>query len=232
MRFTMIVGCVLCFAVGHSFPLAAIANENAELRESIVMIHAETVPKGIDRYFPAIVLESTNEKSILVSASWGAEPFPIPPTGKAIDSIHLLDSDEPVEIIDYDESLGIAIFQVNVPLKPWPASNFATPVKAGDVLEELVLSNKHYRERSVPVHRVKAVGVDYLRQTVDGTTVKVEGTLVFEGQTSGHPGTVFLQAGKLAAIYLNNALPRPLTRHALPAKELLERYKVLLAKRG
>jgi len=232
MRFTMITGCVLSLAVALTFPLAASADENAELRECIVMIHAETVPKGIDRYFPAIVVESTSEKSLLVSASWGAEPFPVPPAGKSIDVIHLINSNEPVEIIEFDESLGIAIFEVNVSLKPWPTDRFATSTKAGDELEELVLKNQHYRETSAPRHRVKAVGVDYLRQTIDGTPVKVEGTLIFEGQTSGRPGSVFLQDGNLAAIFLNNALPRPITGHALPAKKILERYKLLLAKRG
>ena len=120
---------------------------------------------------------------------------------------------------------------MGVPLKPWPEDRFAASIQVGDELEELVLQNEHYREPSAPRHLVKAVGVDYLRQTIGGAPMKVEGTLVFDDQTSGRPGTVFLQDGKLAAIFLNNALPRPLTRHALPAKELLERYKALLAKR-
>lgn len=118
-----------------------------------------------------------------------------------------------------------------MPLKPWPEDRFAASIKVGDELEELVLQNEHYRKTFASRHLVKAVGVDYLRQTIGGAPTKVEGTLVFEGQTSGRPGTVFLQDGKLAAIFLNNALPHALTRHALPATELLERYKALLDKR-
>lgn len=48
---------------------AADAEAPADLRQHLVMVHAETVPPGINKYFPAIVVAATESKSILVSAS-------------------------------------------------------------------------------------------------------------------------------------------------------------------
>lgn len=205
------------------------ADEPSNLGQHLVMIHAETVPPGINRYFPAIVVEARDSKSILVSASWGGEPFPIPPKGRAIDSIHLLDSKQPVEILKYDEKLGVAVFSVDIPLKPWPIDQLSTDLKVGDQLEELILENRHYKPVRANQHRVSATGVEFPYKTAAGTEIGVKGTIVFDDDTSGNPGTVLLKNGKLAAVFLNNSSANgSLKHHALPAGLLLARYRSLI----
>lgn len=207
----------------------AVAEEPADLRQHLVMVHAETVPPGINKYFPAIVVAATESKSILVSSSWGAAPFPIGAKGRAIDSIHLLGSDQPVEILKYDETDGVAVFSVDTPLKPWPIDQLPDEIKVGDHLEELVLENRHYKPRKNNRHRVTAIRTELPGKSTDGTEFKVKGTIVFEGDTSGHPGTVLLKNGKLAAVFLNNSSAGGSLKHyALPARLFLTRYRTLL----
>ena len=200
------------------------------LAKHVVLIHAESIPPGLNKVFPAIVFESNNGQSILVSCAWGAEPFPMPPNGKPLDSLHLLNSSEAVKVQAYDEALGVAVFSVNVPLQPWPNSLIADGVSLGEDLKELFLQDPGSVKR-LHSDRLQVSAIDKILRynTARGSKVEIEGTLIFEGQTACGPGAVFIREGKLAAIFLNNeSVGDQLVSHALPANLLVERYRALL----
>ena len=208
--------------------VSAVTADNGDMTKHVVMIHAETRPQGIEKFFPAIVLESTAKKSVLVSVAWGAEPFPIGPNGKAIDAIHLLDSKEPVEIVAFDEALGVAVFSVNIHLEPWPSKRIGIGPLPGEELEELILDNRHFERKHDKKLQVKTIDSVLPYKTARGSKVNVEGTMIFDGQTAGGPGTVLLRDGMLAAVFLNNEPTSPLTHHALPIKLFLSRCQSLI----
>ena len=206
------------------------AEEKSNLVQHVVMIHAETVPPGVAKYFPAIVVAATESKSTLVSSSWGAVPFPIGAKGRAIDSIHLLGSNQPVTILKYDENAGVAVFTVDVPLKPWPIDQLSTDLNVGDEPEELILKNSQYKPVKNNRHRVTKIRTELPGKTADGKETKVKDTIVFDGGTSGNSGSLLLKDGKLAAVFLNNSVPNGvLKHHALPARLFLARFKSLMS---
>ena len=208
-----------------------VSNRDSEnLEKHVVLLHAESIPPGLNKVFPAIVLESNSGQSILISSAWGAEPFPTPPNGKPVDSLHLLNSSEGVKVEAYDEALGVAVFSVNVPLQPWPKSLISDGVSPGEVLKELALeipdSLKRLRSDKI---QVSAVDKTFKYNTARGSEVEIEGTLILEGQTACGPGAVLLRERKLAAIFLNNeAVGDQLVRHALPVNLLIARCRALL----
>jgi hypothetical protein len=191
------------------------------------MVEAETRPRAISRSFPAIVLACDGASSLLLSASWGAEPFPTgEKNGTPIGAIFLREGGQPVEIIAYEERSGVSVLSVEKALPPLPRELLAGPVEAGDRLHGLNVSEQAEPER-VPLD-VVGVGRTFRRQTTLDEWIGVEGTIQFTGGQFGNPGAVLLKDGKVAAIFLENEgdVSR---RFALPIRQAVETYERLTA---
>ncbi len=93
-----------------------------DLSHYIVTIEAESRPQAIFKSFPAIVMVSSAGKSLLLSASWGAEPFPLSNPGVPIGALFLSEGKDPVGIVAYDIARGIAVFSVNRAIAPFPGN--------------------------------------------------------------------------------------------------------------
>src|SRR5262245_23143871 len=100
--------------------LASYNTRPTSITKHIVTLHAKAARGSFNKYFPAIVFESDGKESILVSAAWGAEPFPVPPQPLPIESITLIDSGEAVKVVAFDTKLGVGIFSVQKALPPLP----------------------------------------------------------------------------------------------------------------
>ncbi|HEX4073706.1 MAG TPA: M56 family metallopeptidase [Planctomycetaceae bacterium] len=182
-------------------PAAGETATAGDLSRYAVVIEAESRPRGISRSFPAIVMASERGKSILLSASWGALPFPLQKNGVPIGALFLRDGNDPVDVIAYDQRLGIGIFSVDRVLDPLPQDSFTEEIAVGDRLTDLRLS----QEDSERTLRVLAVDEAYRDQVdVSGRTVVVEHTIRLDGKMRQNPGSVLLKQGKIAAIFLNN----------------------------
>ncbi|MCA9075380.1 MAG: hypothetical protein KDA93_10125 [Planctomycetaceae bacterium] len=226
-RFVAVV-VILCTVSSNAIHAQELAE--VDLTKSVVMIHAETRPRGVSRYFPAFVVESNETRSLLVSASWGGERFPLGLLGTPIGAIHELDTLEPIEILGYNEELGISIFSIKKTLPVWQTDLMVAGIQQGDVLEELILDNKHYRKPPYEVHAVEQIQQIYNRRTTEGNDVEVVGTMIISGRLACTPGSLLLSDGKLAAIYLNNDVREArIERHVLPIELAMDRYRKFVA---
>jgi beta-lactamase regulating signal transducer with metallopeptidase domain len=202
-----------------------------DLFKHVVLIQAETRPRGLERTFPAIVMANDGEKSILLSASWGAEPFPGAKGSKMgipLGAVFLRDTNANVKVVAYDESLGVGLFSVNKRLEPVPKDAFTDDLKLGDELTELRLSPSDPEK----LFRVLSVEERYKRKTVTGQLIAVEHAICFDGERlNQRPGSLLLKNGKIAAVYLNNRGYRGerVRRYALPIQQAREAFAQLLA---
>lgn len=174
---------------------------DAEWQQHVVRIRASR-EREVEKTFPAIVMESAGGFSYLLSASWGAEPFPVP--FGPVQKLEILGSTDSVEIVDYDETAGISILRVRGTLPPLPAGAFGGEVRAGDVLKELQLADG---EKTTD-HTVESIGQDLRRQTRSGDAIVVRNTIQLAGglrDTSNNPGSPFLRDGRLVALSQDNA---------------------------
>jgi beta-lactamase regulating signal transducer with metallopeptidase domain len=184
----------------------AVAAEEVRLTEGEWQQHVVRIRawrgNSMHKDFPAVVIESSGGSSYLLSASWGAEPFP-EPFGPVL-KLEILGSDDIVEIVDYDEAAGIGIFRVAKPLLPVPEGAFGGQVRAGDVLTELRLPEG---EKTTD-HTVQSTGQDLRRKTATGDAIVVRNTIVLAGgirAKTNHPGSPFIQGGRLVALSQDNA---------------------------
>ena len=201
------------------------------LFKHVVLIKAETRPRGMERTFPAIVMANDEEKSILLSASWGAEPFDDfngGNTGTPLGAVFLRDTNEEIKVVAYDESLGVGLFSVNKRLEPVPEDAFTDDLMLGDELTELRMSPSDPEK----LFRVLFVEQPYKRKTVTGQLIAVEHAICFDGEElNQNPGSLLLKNGKIAALYLNNGGYRGerVRQYALPIKQAREAFAQLLA---
>lgn len=194
-----------------------------DIRRHVVMVEAETRPRGISRSFPALVMACDGSSSLLMSASWGAEPFPtFEKNGTPIGAVFLREGGEAVEIIGFDERLGVSVLAVEKALSPLPAELIAASVREGDDLDGLHLQEDGATTR-VPLD---VVGVDrvFHRHSVTDGWIGVEGTIQFTGDIFGNPGSLLLQGDQVAAIFLNNAGDLS-QRFALPIDRAVAAYE-------
>lgn len=185
--------------------------------------------RGAERDAPAIVIDANEQRSILLSASWSAQRFPIGEEGAPIESITLVGSKLPVRMIAADEQLGLAIYSVPGKLPTWPVGWFSSDVRVGDVLHEAI--NGHHVAMHGAAHRVASLGNTFVSGTSIPKDAKVEGTFVLEGRISGNPGSILLKHGLLAGMFLDNSQSTDAggqKPHVLPTKALLERAHQLI----
>ncbi|MFC1759652.1 hypothetical protein ACFL2H_12940 [Planctomycetota bacterium] len=198
-----------------------------ELHQHIVTLHAETKPKGMERFFSAFSIATNGRESILVSSSWGAEPFS---KSKKIDSLHVENTKEPVRIIAFDTNLGVAIFSIKRVVPPWPREK-SVEVSVGDHVDEIVLKSRAYRpSRSKPC-KVKTTESTFVHPD-ETNAQKVSGTFILKGRLAGTPGSLILKHGKLAGVFLQTAGIdfKDMDFHIVPTELLLERAQGLLAR--
>jgi BlaR1 peptidase M56 len=197
----------------------------ADLSRYLVTIEAESRPHGIFKSFPAIVMASSGEKSLLLSASWGAEPFPLDKPGVPIGALFLSDGQDPVGVVAYDIRRGIAVFSVNRALAPIPREFFTEELATGDLLTSLP------NVAGEPNHssRVLAVEETYASEAVGRDTVAVKHAVRI-GFGKWRCGSPMLKGAKIAAIFLNNGTPpnsEKLYGYAVPARNALQAFAEL-----
>ena len=197
----------------------------ADLSHYVVTIEAEGRPQGIFKSFPAIVMASSGGKSLLLSASWCAEPFPLDKPGVPIGAFFLSKWKNPVGIVAYETLRGIAVFSVNQVLEPVPRECFTENLEKGDLLTSLPLTKGDAKHST----RVLAVEETYASEATDRETVAVKHTARIDFG-KWHCGSPMLKDGKIAAIFLNNGA-RPdsekLFGYAVPARYALEAFAKL-----
>jgi len=201
------------------------AAPTADLSHYVVMIEAESRPRGVSRSFPALVMASNGGKSLLVSASWGAEPFPLDTPGVPIGALHLSDGKDPVGIVAYQISRGIAVFSVNRALEPVPRECFTENLGKGDLLTSSPLAKRDARLST----RVQAVEETYADEELGRATVAVKHVVRMDpGKWSA--GSPLLKDGKIAAIFLNNGTAPDSEKwsgYALPIRYALQAFAEL-----
>ncbi len=193
------------------------------------MLHMSAPWRGAERDAPAIVIDANEQRSILLSASWSAQRFPIGEEGAPIESMTLVGSKLPVRMIATDEQLGLAIYSVPGKLVTWPVNWFSPDVRVGDVLHEAI--GGHHVAMPGTARRVESVGNTFVSGTSIPKDAKVEGTFVLEGRMSGNPGSILLKNGLLAGMFLDNSQSTDASGqkpHVLPAKALLEHAHQLI----
>lgn len=206
------------------------ADEPHELARHFIMIRGTTEPQGLSRCFPAVAIKSEGDSTILATASWGGELFPIPPDGRKVDRFHVLDSEQNVELISCDEQRGVSLFRISSSVPPWPADHvFADSLAAGDELQWLRLNNRKYRSGSPRTTSVKEINTKLPYKTPQGRNVVVNSTLTFGGRAGGPPGTFLIRDGKLAAVWLNNDASDRFAHHALTGPAFMAGVQHLLA---
>lgn len=194
----------------------------------VLTIEVETHGKGLPRLAAALVVESNATRSILLTTSWIAEPFPVEAQfakGELTMSTDVSGSQLPVRLIATDDQLGVAILVVPTSLRAWSTEEI-TDVQVGDLLNE-------YLSRSPEIpHRVELLDQTYRHDVPGRGELMVDGAFVFDGRILSTPGSVLMKDGKLGGMFLNNAKSPSgeLKSYALPAKELFERYRRLLEK--
>jgi hypothetical protein len=198
---------------------------STDLSRYVVMIEAESRPHAIRKSFPAIVMASSGGKSLLLSASWGAEPFPLDKPGVPIGALFLSEWKNPVGIVAYDIARGIAVFSVNQVLEPIPRECFTVDLGKGDLLTSLPLAKDDASRSS----RVLAVEETYASEATDRETVAVKhaARIDFGKWQCGSP---MLKDGKIAAIFLNNGVPPDSEKffgYAVPARYALGAFAEL-----
>lgn len=85
------------------------------------MIHGTTEPKGISRTFLAVAVKADGDNTILATASWGGELFPVPPVGRKVDRFYVLETEQDVKFLSCDEARGVALFRIASTIPLWPA---------------------------------------------------------------------------------------------------------------
>jgi outer membrane protein assembly factor BamB/beta-lactamase regulating signal transducer with metallopeptidase domain/thiol-disulfide isomerase/thioredoxin len=198
--------------------------EADEVSKHLAMIKAtETRPRGfasgVSKTFSAVVMASDGTKSILLSAYWGAAPFPIGKTGLPLGPVFLRDTEEPVKVLACDERRGIGVFSVDKPLDPIPENLITEQLRPGDSLDPLQTSE----DGPGKAYRVVAVEQICRHETASGQIVGVEHAIRLDRSPGRHrnPGSWLLKDGKLAAICLDNfrdPASKRLEGYALPIK--------------
>jgi hypothetical protein len=186
-----------------------------------VTLHIKSEPKGVDKHTPAIVMEQTPTRTLLLSASWGIETFLLEKDRRPVISYKVSGADSPVEYVAGDLNLGIAIFSV-----PTSVSNRLTPWPKDEISEVRVGNYITYQGTS---HRARSFDKVFVRR-VQEYEMAVNGVLVFDGRIDGDPGSVLLRNGKLAAMLLGSAelAAGGSVSYALPAQALFDRFHQLL----
>jgi hypothetical protein len=193
------------------------------------MLHMSAPWRGAERDAPAIVIDANEQRSILLSASWSAQRFPIGEEGAPIESMTLVGSKLPVMLIAADEQLGLAIYSVPGKLVTWPVNWLASDVRVGDVLHEAI--GGHHVAMPGAARRVESLGNTFVSGTSIPKDAKVAGTFVLDGRMSGNPGSILLKNGLLAGMFLDNSQSTDASGqkpHVLPTKALLERAHQLI----
>lgn len=199
-------------------------------------LHMSAPWRGAERDAPAIVIDANDQRSILLSASWSAQRFPIgeegaPDEGAPVRSITLVGSNLPVRAVDNDDQLGIAIYSVRTKLPMWPVDQLSSDIRVGDVVDELSSAGHFGSTKPITRHRVESVGNTLLTGASILIDTKIEGTFVLDGRMSGNPGSILLKDGKLAGMFLDNSRAADSSEsksHGLPTKTLLERARLLM----
>jgi hypothetical protein len=200
------------------------------------MLHMSAPWRGAERDAPAIVIDANDARSILLSSSWSAQPFPAgtegaPDEGAPVRSITLVGSNLPVRTVDKDDQLGIAIYSVRTKLPIWPVDQLSSDIRVGDVVDELSSAGHFGSTKPITRHRVESVGNTLLTGTSILIDTKIEGTFALDGRMSGNPGSILLKDGKLAGMFLDNSRAADSSEsksHGLPTKTLLERARLLM----
>jgi hypothetical protein len=204
-----------------------------DLSRHVVMIEAESRPQGISKTFPAIVMASNGDRSVLLSGSWGAELFPLNKPGIPIGVLHLRDSGDPVSVVAYDVRRGIGLYSVSRPLDPVPQECFTEQLALGDTLTELQAKQSDSKGPFDPQTPVRVVAVnETYRDNSNFTrpTVDVEHAVRLDG--GAKCGSALMKGGKIAAIFLNNGSTpgtEKLFGYALPTKYALKAFAELSA---
>lgn len=204
-------------------------NANAAKSGPLWILHMSAPSRGAERDATAIVIDANEQRSILLSASWSAQRFPIGEEGAPIESMTLVGSKLPVRMIAADEQLGLAIYSVPGKLVTWPVNWLASDVRVGDVLYEAI--GGHHVAMPGAARRVESLGNTFVSGTSIPKDAKVEGTFVLDGRMSGNPGSILLKNGLLAGMFLDNSQSRDASGqkpHVLPTKALLERAHQLI----
>jgi hypothetical protein len=195
----------------------------------IWMLHMSAPWRGAERDAPAIVIDANEQRSILLSAAWSAQRFPIGEEGAPIESMTLVGSKRPVRLIAADEQLGVAIYSVPGKLVTWPVNWFSSDVRVGDVLHEAI-GGRHVAMPGA-ARRVESLGNTFVSGSSIPKDAKVAGTFVLEGRMSGNPGSILLKNGLLAGMFLDNSQSTDASGqkpHVLPTKALLEHAHQLI----
>jgi outer membrane protein assembly factor BamB/beta-lactamase regulating signal transducer with metallopeptidase domain len=196
------------------------AEANDVLRH-VVMIKAETPPRGVERTFPALVIASDGVKSTLLTAAWGTAPFPIGKTGVPLGAMFLRDTGDEVKVVAYDETLGVGVLSVNKPLPKLPGSSYAEQVRVGDSLVSPMSEDASERP-----FRVLAINAIFSQETTAGRVAAVEHAIRLNGRTTQKPGWCLLKEGKVAALDLGCS--EDYSEYALPIKQALASARRLL----
>jgi hypothetical protein len=214
----------------HFASQSCLAEEPHKLSKHFVMIYGTTEPQGISRTFPAVAIKADGNSTILATASWGGELFPVPPAGLKVHRFHVLDSDQDVELLCCDEARGVALFRIASPVPLWPADQTeTTPLTAGEKLDWLKLPNREYHTTTPNQSTVKAANTKLPYTTPQGKLVTVNDTITFDGKVGGPPGTFMLKDGKLAAVWLNNDVSDDFIHHAITASAFMSGTERCLA---
>jgi outer membrane protein assembly factor BamB/beta-lactamase regulating signal transducer with metallopeptidase domain len=196
--------------------------EADDVSKHLAMVKAtETRPRGIasgvSKTFSAVVMASDGTKSILLSAYWGAAPFPIGKAGLPLGPVFLRDTEEPVKVLACDERRGIGVFSVDKPLDAIPENLINEQLRPGDSLDPLQTSD----DGPGKAYRVVAVDQICRHETASGQMVGVEHAVLLDRPLRRNPGSWLLKDGKLAAICLDNfrnPASKRLEGYALPIK--------------
>jgi outer membrane protein assembly factor BamB/beta-lactamase regulating signal transducer with metallopeptidase domain len=209
-------------AAGSGRQPASPRAEADDVSKHVAMITAtETRPRGfasaVSKTFSAVVMASDGKKSTLLSAYWGAAPFPIGKTGLPLGPVFLRDTEEPVKVLACDERRGIGVFSVDKPLDPIPEKWITEQLRPGDSLDPLQTS----QDGPGKAYRVVAVDQICRHETASGQMVGVEHAVLLDRPLGRNPGSWLLKDGKLAAICLDNfrnSASKRLQGYALPIK--------------
>ncbi|HVJ84185.1 MAG TPA: hypothetical protein VM452_01000 [Caulifigura sp.] len=178
---------------------------------------------SVFRRFPALVIESSGGLSRVLTASWGAEPFP-----DSIGHVHsykLTGLDVPVRLVGFDEMAATAVFEVEAVLPVVPRELLGVEIAVGDRLKELKMAGgAETRE-----HTVLAIDQEYRPRTARKAEPVVPGAIVLDSprkSTVNTPGALFLKGGRLAAIRQNNAYDdqKVMRPYLVPIDPMLKAY--------
>jgi len=194
-----------------------------EWQKHVVEIHASIHNGSVNRFFPALVVDSVDKSSYVLSSSWGAVPFP---SGMGpVEELELVGSGATVETVGYDEAAGTALFLVHSELSPAPMGAWGGDIELGDVLKELKLP----AGEETGEHRVRAVGQDLKLTSSNNEPLVVTDSVLLESsiwKTVNNPGSLFLTEGRLVGLMQDNVEAEPGVRrpHLVPMSVVKKAY--------